>query len=64
MADLRSEFPGMKGLSVRSIKYMRAFAEAYPDFIIMQQPVAQLNSRSKSAASLLHKSLGPITKLF
>jgi len=31
-SDLKAEFPDMKGLSVRNIKYMRAFAEAYPDF--------------------------------
>ncbi len=30
--DLKAEFPEMKGLSVRNIKYMRAFAEAYPNF--------------------------------
>jgi predicted nuclease of restriction endonuclease-like (RecB) superfamily len=36
-ADLKTEFPDMKGLSVRNIKYMRAFAEAYPQFV---QPVA------------------------
>jgi predicted nuclease of restriction endonuclease-like (RecB) superfamily len=30
--DLRVEFPDMKGLSVRNLKYMRAFAEAYPEF--------------------------------
>jgi predicted nuclease of restriction endonuclease-like (RecB) superfamily len=32
-ADLISEFPEMKGLSVRNLKYMRAFAEAYPYFL-------------------------------
>jgi predicted nuclease of restriction endonuclease-like (RecB) superfamily len=37
--DLRLEFPEMKGLSPRNLKYMRAFAEAWP---IVQQPVAQL----------------------
>ena len=41
-ADLKTEFPDFKGLSVRNLKYMRAFAEAYPDFIIVQTPVAQL----------------------
>ena len=39
-ADLKSEFPDMKGFSVRNIKYMRAFAAAYPLF--MQQLAAQL----------------------
>jgi hypothetical protein len=31
-ADLRNEFPEMKGFSVRNIKNMRAFAKAYPEF--------------------------------
>jgi predicted nuclease of restriction endonuclease-like (RecB) superfamily len=30
-ADLRRAFPEMKGFSQRNLKYMRAFAEAYPD---------------------------------
>jgi predicted nuclease of restriction endonuclease-like (RecB) superfamily len=29
--DLRLAFPDMKGFSVRNIKYMRAFAEAWPE---------------------------------
>ena len=37
--DLHVEFPEMRGLSPRNLKYMRAFAEAWP---IVQQPVAQL----------------------
>ncbi|MEO8398724.1 MAG: PDDEXK nuclease domain-containing protein, partial [Ignavibacteriaceae bacterium] len=32
--DLKAEFTDMRGLSVRNIKYMRAFAEAYPNFIL------------------------------
>jgi len=38
-SDLRVEFPEMKGFSQRNIKYMRAFAEAFPDFV--QQAAAQ-----------------------
>jgi predicted nuclease of restriction endonuclease-like (RecB) superfamily len=30
-ADLRAEFPGMKGLSHTNLDYMRRFAEAWPD---------------------------------
>lgn len=41
-ADLGAAFPGMKGLSARNLKYMRAFAEAWPDPEIVQQRVAQL----------------------
>ena len=40
--DLRLEFPDMQGLSPRNLKYMRAFAEAWPDEPIVQAPLAQL----------------------
>lgn len=41
-ADLRHEFPEMKGFSARNLKYMRAFAEAYPDKQFVQQLAAQI----------------------
>ncbi len=41
-ADLRQAFPEMKGFSPRNLKYMRAFAEAFPDEPFVQQPVAQI----------------------
>jgi predicted nuclease of restriction endonuclease-like (RecB) superfamily len=41
-ADLRREFPEMKGFSPRNLKYMRAFAEAWPEQQIVQQAVAQI----------------------
>jgi predicted nuclease of restriction endonuclease-like (RecB) superfamily len=40
--DLRREFPQMKGFSPRNLRYMRAFAEAWPDEATVQQVVAQL----------------------
>lgn len=40
--DLRSEFPEMKGFSTRNLKYMRAFAENYPDKQFVQEPLAQI----------------------
>lgn len=40
--DLRSAFPEMKGFSSRNLKYMRAFAEAWPDEVFVQQAAAQL----------------------
>lgn len=40
--DLRRAFPEMTGLSARNLKYMRAFAEAYPDLGFVQQVVARL----------------------
>lgn len=41
-ADLRRTFPEMAGLSARNLKYMRAFAEAWPDLQFVQQVVALL----------------------
>jgi predicted nuclease of restriction endonuclease-like (RecB) superfamily len=40
--DLQMEFPGVEGFSSRSLKYMRALAEAWPDEVIVQQLIAQL----------------------
>jgi len=40
--DLKRDFSDMTGLSPRNPKYMRAFAEAWPDREIVQQLVAQL----------------------
>ena len=40
--DLKSAFPEMKGFSPRNLKYMRKFAEEYPDTEFVQQVVAQL----------------------
>ncbi|THJ16470.1 MAG: DUF1016 domain-containing protein [Nitrospira sp. CG24D] len=41
-ADLREAFPEMKGFSPRNLKYMRAFASAWPDRNIVQAALAQL----------------------
>lgn len=41
-ADLRAEFPDMRGLSRANLLYMRAFAEAWPDLAIVQRVVGQL----------------------
>jgi predicted nuclease of restriction endonuclease-like (RecB) superfamily len=41
-ADLSKEFPGMKGFSPRNLKYMRAFAAAWPDRSIVQEVLAQI----------------------
>lgn len=40
--DLGGTFPEMTGLSARNLKYMRAFAEAWPDSEFVQQVVALL----------------------
>ncbi|OGV96851.1 MAG: hypothetical protein A2Z59_03645 [Nitrospinae bacterium RIFCSPLOWO2_02_39_17] len=40
--DLSREFPDMKGCSSRNLKYMRAFAEAYPIKQFVQEVLAQI----------------------
>ena len=40
--DLRNAFPEMKGFSPRNLKYMRSFAEAWPDGEFVQAVLAQL----------------------
>ena len=40
--DLRNAFPDMKGFSPRNLKYMRAFAEAWPEEPFVQEVLAQL----------------------
>jgi predicted nuclease of restriction endonuclease-like (RecB) superfamily len=41
-ADLRREFPEMKGFSRANLLYMRALAEAWPDGAFVQQLVGQI----------------------
>ena len=45
--DLRDEFPDIKGFSKRNLKYMRAFASAYPEEEFVQQAAAQIRRRAK-----------------
>jgi predicted nuclease of restriction endonuclease-like (RecB) superfamily len=40
--DLREAFPEIKGFSARNLRYMRAFAEAWPQAEFVQQAAAQL----------------------
>jgi len=44
--DVLLEFPDIRGFSVRNLKYMRKFAEIYPDFQKVQQSVALLPWRN------------------
>lgn len=48
-SDLRGAFPDMQGLSPRNLKYMRAFATAWPDLEFVQRVVAQIPWRSNIA---------------
>lgn len=58
--DLRSAFPDMKGFSPRNLKYMCAFAEAWPDAEFVQGVLAQLPWYHQLA--LLDKLPGPETR--
>jgi predicted nuclease of restriction endonuclease-like (RecB) superfamily len=58
--DLRTAFPDMKGFSPRNLKYMRAFAEAWPDAKFVQEVLAQLPWYHQLA--LLDKLPGPETR--
>lgn len=61
-ADLRREFPDMRGLSPRNLKYMRAFAAAWPDAEIVQRVIAQLPWRQNIA--LLERLDDPAQRLW
>lgn len=70
--DLRSEFPDSKGFSVRNLKYMRAFADAYPNFLqgdlsksgkaIVQPTVAQLEDTDYQKDNFVQEGLAQIKK--
>ncbi len=60
--DLKKAFPDMTGLSPRNLKYMRTFADAWPDRAIVQRTVAQLPWRSN--LTLLDKLSDPETRLW
>ncbi len=40
--DLKRDFPDMTGFSARNLKYMRAFADANPDGVLVQQVFSQI----------------------
>jgi len=52
----------MTGFSPRNLKYMRTFAQAWPDRAIVQRTVAQLPWRSN--ITLLDKLSDPETRLW
>src|SRR6185437_12552734 len=62
---MKTEFPEMKGISSRSLRYMREFAKGYPDFLKLQQPAAKSlpgsgNKKPKGKSSILRQ---PAAKL-
>ena len=58
--DLRTAFPDMQGFSVRNLKYMRAFAESWPDKPFVQQLLHKLPWGHNLV--LLDKLPGPETR--
>lgn len=56
-ADIKQRFPEAKGFSPRNLKYMRKFADAWPDPKLVQRSVAQLPRRHLIA--LLEKLHSP-----
>lgn len=60
--DLKTAFPDMSGFSPRNLKYMRKFAEAWPEREIVQRIVAQIPWRSNLA--LLDKLKDPQTRIY
>jgi predicted nuclease of restriction endonuclease-like (RecB) superfamily len=60
--DLRESFPDMAGLSPRNLKYMRAFAAAWPEREFVQAPLAQLSWYQHLA--LLEKLDEPATRIW
>ena len=51
-SDLTKRFPGDKGYSVRNLHYMRRFAETYPQFPILQVPLAEFKKLPISQVAL------------
>jgi len=60
--DLKASFPEMSGFSPRNLKYMRKFAESWPDRSIVQRTVAQIPWRSN--LTLLDKLQDTETRLW
>ena len=60
--DLKAAFPDMSGFSPRNLKYMRKFAECWPDRLIVQGVLAQITWYHNLA--LLEKVPTPETRLW
>ena len=65
--DLKTDFPEMKGLSPRNLRYMRDFSNAYPQFTLsassvelLQQPAAKTQKTDKQTGIILQQ---PAAKL-
>lgn len=58
--DLQAEFQDMKGLSPRNLRYMRNFALAYPQFIILQQAIAKFQDIKNEPFTILQCSVAKL----
>ena len=56
-ADLQREFPGQQGFSPRNLKYMRAFAEAWPETLMVQQPAAPMAAPRDAGPAIVQAPL-------
>ncbi len=64
--DLHRAFPTMKGFSARNLKYMRAFAAAWPDETFVQEVLAQItwyHNLTQSLPEFLKSNLPTIEAL-
>ncbi len=61
-ADLSKEFPDMKGFSPRNLKYMRAFASAWPEKSFVQAALAQITWYHN--ITLLDKLKEPLSRIW
>ena len=50
--DLSNKFPNDRGYSARNLGYMKYFAQEYPDFPILQVPLAKLKGQAIRQVSL------------
>jgi len=60
--DIKNELPEIKGFSERNIKLMTQFYKEYPDFLIGQQPVAQLKEKDKLPSASVSLNRGNIAQ--
>jgi predicted nuclease of restriction endonuclease-like (RecB) superfamily len=60
--DLQNEFPGQQGFSPRNLKYMRAFAEAWPETAMVHQPDSQPNDSNPTKSGVVPATLAQIAE--
>ena len=61
--DLQKRYGNDSGYSIRNLKYMKQFAEEYPDFPFVQVPLAQIQEMPILQARLAKFTIIFVTKL-